>query len=117
MGMRDLVGVPTRFTISAAGPGAVAFLVLGLSNLNFAGGRLPHSLAPVGFPGVLLQASPDVCLFTLAGAAGIQSGYARIDVPMHFSATGTPVYAQWLWFDPSNPSLHGSTLGHSFRVR
>ncbi len=117
MGMRDLPGAATRFTLSSAKPGSIALFTLGISNQQIAGLPLPVSLAPVGFPGITLETSSDVVVFALTGTNGIQGGYAQIDVGLDLVPTGYPLYAQWLWFDPSNTSLHGSTLGHAFRAR
>ena len=51
----------------------------------------------------------------------MDAGYAAFDIalpPGHLiDYTGTPLYAQWLWFDPTNLTNHGSTAGQRFRLQ
>jgi hypothetical protein len=117
MGMRALPGGIVRLTLSDAQPGALALLALGLSDLSFAGGALPLPLASHGLPGITLRTSAELLLFAPTGTNGIATGYATLDLVIPLAATGVPVFGQWVWLDPSTPSHHGSTLGHSFRVR
>lgn len=117
MGMRDLLGTGVRLSLSDADSGAMALLVIGLSNQSFGGTPLPISLAAVGLPGMLLLARPDASCLTFAGSTGLDRGHAEVDLPLHLLPTGLTVFAQWLWLDPANPARHGSTVGHSFLAR
>jgi hypothetical protein len=65
----------------------------------------------------MLLASADATLLTFTGTLGLDRGYAKLDLPLRFTPTGLRVFAQWLWLDPANPALHGSTDGHEFRVQ
>jgi hypothetical protein len=51
----------------------------------------------------------------------MDAGYAAFDIALPpgrvIDYTGTPLYAQWLWFDPANLSNHGSTAGQRFRLQ
>jgi hypothetical protein len=117
LGMRDLSGPPIRFHLSDSAPGAFAVLMLGWSDQSIGGVPLPLSLSPWGLPGISLLTSTQTACFVPAGTSGIASGYARLDATLPIAATGIPLYAQWLWVDPANPSRHGSTAGHRLLVR
>jgi hypothetical protein len=110
-----------RFTMSEAPPGAGAMLMLGTSDTAIHGIALPLGLDPLGFAGITIWTSADVNLFTIAGSTGAGSGYAAFEVPLPpgrvLDTTGTPLHAQWLWFDPTDHSRHGSTPGQRFRLR
>ena len=60
-------------------------------------------------------------LFTVAGTWGVSAGYAEHTVALPpgriLDTTGTPLHAQWLWFDPTNLANHGSTAGQRFQIR
>ncbi|MEO6595340.1 MAG: VCBS repeat-containing protein [Planctomycetota bacterium] len=123
-GMRSPTAAATptvRFTMSEAPPGAAALLLLGGSNAAINGIALPLGLDPFGYPGITLWTSAEVSLFTIAGSTGMGSGYAAFDIALpagHFiNTTGTPFYAQWLWFDATNFTNHGSTAGQRFRLQ
>lgn len=117
MGMRNLGGTGVRLTLCDAQSGALALAVLGFSDQTFGGAPLPASLAPVGLPGMLLLASADAMHLTFAATSGLDRGHAAVDAPLQLAPAGVRVFAQWLWLDPANPSLHGSTLAHSFLAR
>ncbi|MEO6597940.1 MAG: hypothetical protein ABIP94_24620 [Planctomycetota bacterium] len=95
--------------------------MLGSSNAAINGISLPLGLDPFGYTGITLWTSAEVSLFTIAGSAGMGSGYAEFDIALpanHFiNTTGTPFYAQWLWFDATNFANHGSTAGQRFRLQ
>ncbi|HEX6810897.1 MAG TPA: hypothetical protein VF384_04665 [Planctomycetota bacterium] len=123
-GMRSPTAAATptvRFTMSDAPPGVVAILTLGSSNASIGSVALPLGLDPFGFPGITLWTSADVSLLTIAGTTGMAAGYAEFDVALPpgrtIEYTGTPLYAQWLWFDPTNLGNHGSTAGQRFRLQ
>jgi len=114
--------IPTvRFTMSEAPPGAVAVLMLGASNAAYQGIALPLPLDPFGFGGITLWTSADITLLTVAGTSGVDAGYAELNVSLPpgriIDYSGTPFYAQWLWFDPTNFGNHGSTAGQRFRLQ
>ena len=123
-GMRSPTAATTptvRFTMSDAPPGVAAMLTLGSSDASIGGVALPLGLDPFGLPGITLWTSADARLLTIAGTTGMDAGYAAFDIvlpPGHvIDYSGTPLYAQWLWFDPSNLSNHGSTAGQRFRMQ
>jgi len=123
-GMRSPTAATTptvRFTMSDAPPGVAAMLTLGSSNASIGGVALPLALDPFGLPGITLWTSADARLLTIAGTTGMDAGYAAFDIalpPGHIiDYTGTPLYAQWLWFDPTNLGNHGSTAGQRFRLQ
>lgn len=123
-GMRALVATApqtVRFTMADAPPGAAAVLMLGSSDVAMQGLALPQGLGPYGFPGITLWQSADVALFTIAGSAGVDRGYAALQVGMPMgrvlATQGTRLFAQWLWFDPGNLQAHGSTAGQRFLLR
>ena len=123
-GMRSptAAAIPSvRFTMSETPPGAAALFMLGASNIRILGAALPVGLAPFGLPGITLWQSADVRLFTMAGTSGADAGYAALDVPLPsgrvIDTSGTPLYAQWLWFDTTNLARHGSTAGQRFRLQ
>ncbi|MBL8724685.1 MAG: hypothetical protein JNK49_11600 [Planctomycetes bacterium] len=101
--------------------GATAVRVLGSSDVASHGLPLPQGLGPHGFPGITLWQSADVALFTMAGSAGVDRGYAVLQVGMPMgrvlATQGTRLFAQWLWFDPGNLQAHGSTAGQRFLLR
>lgn len=123
-GMRSPTASATpmvRFTMSEAPAGAAAVLMLGTSDVAIRSVALPLQLDPYGLPGITLWTSSDVTLFTIAGSAGMGRGYASFDLRLPpgriIDSSGTPLYAQWLWFDASNIQSHGSTAGQRFRLR
>jgi len=123
-GMRSPTASATptvRFTMSDAPPGALSMLTLGSSDASMGGAALPLGLDPFGLPGITLWTSADARLLTIAGTTGVDAGYAAFDIvlpPGHLiDYTGTPLYAQWLWFDPANFANHGSTAGQRFRLQ
>jgi hypothetical protein len=121
LGMRDLPGPSVRFTLSDAAPAAAAVLLLGFSDQSFGGQPLPRRLDPLGWSGFTLQTSIDAWVYAATGASGNRTGCASYDLTLpgalRLDTTGTPLFAQWLWFDPSGPERHGSTAGHRFFVR
>jgi len=80
------------------GPGTLAMFSFGLSNTNSVLGALPFPLAPLGMPGCVLLASPDVNLFAFAngGSAG-----AALAVPNQAWLMGLHLFAQGGVFDAS----------------
>ena len=110
-----------RFTMSEAPAGSAALLMLGFSNSALANQALPLNLGGFGMPGITLWTSADVSLFTIAGTGGMADGYAELHVTLPggrvIDTTGTQLFAQWLWFDPTNLASHGSTAGQQFRVQ
>jgi hypothetical protein len=123
-GMRSPTAATTptvRFTMSDAPPGVVAMLTLGNSDAAIGGVALPLALDPFGLPGITLWTSAEARLLTIAGSTGMNAGYAAFDIVLPpgrvIDYTGTPLYAQWLWFDPTNVTNHGSTAGQRFRLQ
>jgi len=80
----------------AGQPGA--WLAVGLSNQNWAGGPLPYPLDALGMTGCALQTSIE--LATLSAVSG--AGQAQWDLPLpgYPSLLGLPLFAQVLAADP-----------------
>lgn len=78
-------------------------------------------LDPCSLPGITLWTSADAQVITFAGTTGMDAGYAAFDIvlpPGHLiDYLGTPLHAQWLWFDLTKFSNHGSTAGQRFRLQ
>ena len=117
-GMRDLAGAPVRFTLSEAPPNRLAVLSFGTSQASFGQMPLPAPLDPFGMPGITLLASLDMTLFAITGGSGANSGYASFDLNATLQASsGAQLYSQWLWFDPSDLAISGSTAGQRFWIQ
>ncbi len=120
IGMRALTGNALRFSLSSALPSVPALLVLGVSDSSYGAIPLPAPLDGFGLPGWTLQASAEALGATWTGVGGMAEGFAALDLglPPGYSVgtTGLPLFAQWLWFDPANVAVGGSTRGQSFLV-
>jgi len=123
-GMRSPTGttIPTvRFTVSDTAPGALCVLQIGLSDQSLNGLPLPAQLDPMGFPGITVLTSWEATLCTVAGTTGIDRGFASFNMPLPpgriIDNSGTPMYAQWIWADPTDFRNHGSTAGQRFSMR
>lgn len=87
----------TRLHVSGAPPGALAFLLLGVSSTTWAGTPLPLSLESLGFIGCHLATSVELPLGAPTGVAGLAAGYAFYDLPVPVgSALGVTLHGQWL---------------------
>ncbi len=117
LGMYDLPGPQVRFTLSQAPPSVPALLLLGCSDQTIAGRPLPLGLGPFGLPGISLLTSSEVALLAVTGSNGAAAGYARLDLRLTLTATGTPLFAQWCWLDPANLRQQGSTAAHRMLAR
>jgi len=118
IGIRSLSS-GTRLTVVDAPPSGVAFLLLGTSRTQFGGIPLPLPLDAFGLPGCQLLTSIDVSVPVVLGSAGIDRGYAAIDLPVDLSAPGVgtrAVYAQWVATDPAG-GLAGVSLALSLTLR
>jgi len=106
-----------RVTIAKAQPGAFAFLNLArLPQTSYAGLPLPIDLGPFGLFGCHLLVGPEAAYLRQLGTAGLDRGYAQVDLPFQLSTStlGTPLAAQWLVLDP--PTLgYAATARHDLR--
>ena len=111
-------GNRARFTLAGAPANVPALLMLGLSNQSIGGLPLPLSLAPLGLPGFVLQTSSEVFCPVVTSQGYLRDGYARVTLPglLVPAAQGRPLYAQWLWLDPTS-AAHGSTAAQVFHLR
>ncbi|HEX6811013.1 MAG TPA: FG-GAP repeat protein [Planctomycetota bacterium] len=121
IGMRDPPGQTVRVSLSNAAPTTPAILVLGASNVNHGGLTLPAPLDPFGLPGMTLLTSAEALGLYLTGATGMDRGHAAADLNLPpgrtLGITGSQLFAQWLWFDPLNLAIGGSTAGQRFFVQ
>lgn len=120
-GVRDVTGPGVRFTLSSAPPSMPALLLLGASATSYGSLPLPAPLDALGMPGFTLLTAADAVGFAWTGSGGMANGYAALEpnVPtgMNLSMTGVSLFAQWLWFDPFDLSVGGSTAGQRFRLQ
>ncbi len=106
-----------RVTIAKAPPGAFAFLNLALlPQTSYAGLPLPIDLGPFGLAGCDLLVGPEAAYGRLLGTAGIDRGYAQVDLPLQLSTgtLGTSLAAQWLVLDPATLA-YAATPRHELR--
>jgi hypothetical protein len=77
-----------------------------LAALNFSLSPLPSpiDMTFLGYPGCTVYVDPIASYLRVTGVAGIDRGYAAVDLPHPLSAatTGTAVFAQWLVIEPTN---------------
>jgi len=85
-----VVDQPFQMDLAGAAPNSLAVAIAGLSNTTSNFGPLPFDLAPLGFAGCPLNASPDVVAFIPASATGDAS--FSFTVPRAFAG---PVHLQW----------------------
>lgn len=108
MGLRDLQGRGVRLHLSRTPPAAHVALLLGFSRTHWHGLTLPASLAPLGLPSCSLYTSVDLFAKTWTGAAGLERGYANVDLPLPLRAPGQELFtlhAQWLVWDANTGAL------------
>jgi hypothetical protein len=121
IGMRVVPGTAVRLTLSNAPPTMPALLLLGLSDTAHGALPLPAPLDPFGLPGMTLLTSVEALASSWTGGTGMANGFTSIDFdlpPGHsLGSTGLQLFAQWLWFDPSNLAVGGSTAGQRFFVQ
>jgi hypothetical protein len=90
-----------------------------LAALNFAFAPLaaPVDLTPFGYAGCTIYVDPLASFLRVTGSAGIDRGYAAVDLPHPLSTatTGTRVYAQWLVLEPSTAAF-AATQVHAIRL-
>lgn len=105
--------VGTRVTLAGAEPGALAVLVLDLPPV-----ASPLPLGPLGFPGCVLEAPPDVLAVRIAGASGPGRGYASVIVPGPPAATAGLSSSQWLclWPGAGGITEFATSTGHTLRA-
>lgn len=120
IGLRDLTasgGRGVRVHLSAAPPGVSTCLVLGLSNTDWGGVPLPWDLSFLGLPaGCALHTSVDAFAARTTGTAGLDRGFAFVDLPFDVAMLGRRVYAQWLLFGPGNTWPGGLTRPLSWQL-
>ncbi|MBX3461624.1 MAG: VCBS repeat-containing protein [Planctomycetes bacterium] len=90
-----------------------------LAALHFAFAPLaaPVDLSPYGFPGCTAYVDPAAAFLRLTGTAGIDRGYAAVDLPHPLSAAaaGTDVQAQWFVLEPVT-GAYAATQRHTIRL-
>jgi hypothetical protein len=120
--VRDLRNDRIRLTLSDVTPGSFGVLVLGASNTRFGSRSLPTPLDLVGLPQCLLYQSIDIAIPMVTGTAGLDAGYAAIEVPLPYPLAPYQhpifpiIHAQWLVADPRAQSFTGTTRALSIYV-
>ncbi|HET6201403.1 MAG TPA: FG-GAP-like repeat-containing protein [Planctomycetota bacterium] len=99
-------GGVVRFNLSRALGGAPAVLLLGTSNVTWAGTPLPLPLGSLGMPSCSLLVSPDVQVPVVTQGTGPGLGRASVSltVPSVPGLSGSVFYLQWYVVDPG-PAL------------
>ena len=89
-------GDPFTLTVANLGSNMLSFMLIGLSNTQWAGGSLPQSLAILGAPSCTLDTSIDIGLPGL-----VQFGEARytLTIPDDPALYGATIYAQGLCYE------------------
>lgn len=93
-----LIGGSVHFGLSAAPPGAGAFLSLGLSRTTAAWGPLPWSLAGLGAAPCSLLTSAESVVLGFADAAGMAS--SALPIPNDPYLPGTQLHGQYVVLHP-----------------
>jgi len=109
----------SRITVARAPAGALAWLDLALPHQTaYAGYQLPLDLTAFGLPGCSLYVPPGITVLRFTGTAGIDRGYAAVDLPIQLTAAaaGVDIVAQWLVFDPVTLD-HAATAMHALRAQ
>jgi hypothetical protein len=91
------IGLPVRYAVVAALPLTPCWLVLGASNTNFLGLRLPFDAAPIGAPGCLIHCSQDLVIGATTTSLGTASH--TITYPNDAALVGSHVFTQFLALD------------------
>ncbi|MBL9079358.1 MAG: VCBS repeat-containing protein [Planctomycetes bacterium] len=101
-----------RTTVAKTHPNALAALLFAFTPLP-----APVDLTPLGFTACTLYVDPVATFLQFTGTAGIDLGYAAVDLPHPLSAaaTGTNVLAQWIVLDPAN-GAYAATQRHAIRL-
>lgn len=90
-----------------------------LAAVNFAFTPLPApvDLSFLGFSGCAVYVDPAVSCLRVSGTAGIDRGYAAVELPHPLSAaaTGTDIVAQWLVLEPVT-GAYAATEMHAIRL-
>jgi FG-GAP repeat len=101
IGLRSLGNKGARLHLNQAPAKTPALLLLGVSNSQWGGATLPLPLGFIGLPTCKLNTSLDLVVGVVTGAAGIDRGYAAVDIPipLNGAAPKLTVYGQWLVWD------------------
>lgn len=90
----------SRIVLGSAPPGAIAWCIAAPASSSSLGGvPLPLALDALGFPGCALQVPPIVSDTRFVGTAGLNRGYAAVDLPFALGEPGFAAAAQWLVLD------------------
>ncbi|MGH7151454.1 MAG: hypothetical protein ACREIU_12190, partial [Planctomycetota bacterium] len=105
------IGEPLKVNLSKAGAGAIAVLLLGLSNSVWGPLSLPFDASGVGMPGCSLLVSIDLAFPAITQASSPVPGRASIafPVPLDPQLVGAQLFGQWFVLGPG-PGLGGSSL-------
>ncbi len=117
-GTLPLIGVralPTgsRITVAKTHGNALAAL-----NLAFTALPSPVDLSPLGFANCTVYVDPLASYLRVTGTAGIDRGYAAVDLPhpLTAAAIGTDAVGQWLVFEPVTWE-YAATRMHALRLQ
>jgi hypothetical protein len=108
----------SRITVAKAPPASLAWLNLMIGNSGSYGGvTLPVSLSPWGLLGCELHVAPEVSFLRMTGTAGIDRGYAAVDLNFHLAASqGVSLHAQWITYDALTGD-YSVTARHTLRLQ
>jgi FG-GAP-like repeat len=111
-------GVQSRIVLGSAPPGAFAWCAVAFAPDTTGGGvTVPLAMDPYGFANCTMLVPPVSAIAARVGPAGIESGYAQVDMPLPLVATlGTAYAAQWLVLDPTTLA-YAATSRHEFRLQ
>ncbi|MEZ5963945.1 MAG: hypothetical protein R3F56_08890 [Planctomycetota bacterium] len=89
------VGGTVTVSVSPVYTADLTMLVLGVSNSQYLGLRLPFNFSPIGTPPCYLNASPDIIL----GGGGLRS--LSFTIPANPGLVDQAAYLQWLIHEPT----------------
>jgi hypothetical protein len=124
IGLRRVDAVPpastdgSRIVLGSAPPDALALCAVApVAATSGSGVNVPLLLDPLGLSGCTLLVPPVLAALRVTGSAGMDRGYADLDLPPALVPTaGTQYAAQWVVLDPVTLA-YATTARYEFRVQ